>query len=76
MIIWYSSFVLIVQITFQFAALPLIRRNLNLDFILSLLPLWIRKNLRLIGFQVYTSEIWLKFLVYLMYFAIGMYVKE
>ena len=76
LIIWYSSFVLIVQITFQFAALPFIRRNLHLDFILNLLPLWIRKNLRLIGFQVYTTQIWLKFLVYLMYFAIGVYVKE
>lgn len=50
MIIWYASFVLIVQITFQFAALPFVRKSLNLDFILDLMPLWIRKNLRLIGF--------------------------
>jgi hypothetical protein len=76
LIIWYSGFVLIVQITFQFAALPYIRRNLHLDFILNLLPLWIRKNLALIGFQVYSTYIWQKFLIYLMYFAIGVYVKE
>lgn len=40
------------------------------------MPLWIRKNLRLIGFQVYTKYIWEKFVIYLMYFAIGIYVKE
>jgi hypothetical protein len=77
LIIWYSSFVLIVQTTFQFAALPFVRQSLHLDFILDLLPLWVRKNLRLIGFQVYTSDlIWQKFLVYLLYFAIGVYVRD
>jgi hypothetical protein len=68
--------VLIVQITFQFAALPFVRKSLKLDFILDLMPLWIRKNLRLIGFQVYTKYIWEKFVIYLMYFAIGIYVKD
>ncbi len=40
------------------------------------MPLLIRKNLRLIGFQVYTKYIWEKFVIYLLYFAIGIYVKE
>jgi hypothetical protein len=44
--------------------------------VLNLLPLWIRQNLRLIGFQVYTQYIWEKFIVYLMYFTIGVYVQE
>lgn len=76
LIIWYSAFVLVVQITFQFAALPFVRRSLDLDVILDLLPLWVRKNLALIGFQVYSTYIWQKFLVYLLYFAIGVYVRE
>jgi hypothetical protein len=50
--------VLIVQITFQFAALPYVRKSLNLDYILDLLPLWVRKNLPLIGFKVYKTYIW------------------
>jgi len=58
LIIWYASFVLIVQITFQFAALPYVRKSLNLDYILDLLPLWVRKNLPLIGFKVYKTYIW------------------
>jgi hypothetical protein len=76
LIIWYASFVLIVQITFQFAALPFVRQSLHLDYILDLLPLWIRKNLALIGFKVYKKYIWQQFIVYLMYFAIGHYVRS
>jgi hypothetical protein len=76
LIIWYASFVLIVQITFQFAALPFVRKSLDLDYILDMLPLWIRKNLPLIGFKVYKKYIWQQFVIYLMYFAIGHYVRS
>jgi hypothetical protein len=68
--------VLILQITYQFAALPVVRRELNLDQFLDMLPLWIRKNLAIIGFQVYSKYIWQKFLVYLLYFSIGVYVRK
>lgn len=76
LIIWYSSLVLLLQITYQFAALPIIRQALELDRFLDLLPPWIRKNLGIIGFSVYSTFIWEKFLVYLVYFAVGVYVRK
>jgi len=42
LIIWYSSLILILQITYQFAALPIIRQALDIDDFLNILPLWIR----------------------------------
>ncbi len=49
-IIYYAGFVLVLQITYQFAALPLVRKSLEIDYFLDMLPLWIRKNLSIIGF--------------------------
>ena len=76
MIIWYSSLVLILQITYQFAALPIVRHALELDIFLDMLPQWIRKNIGIIGFTRYSTYIWEKFLIYLIYFAIGVYVRK
>lgn len=76
LIIWYSSLVLILQITYQFAALPVVRRALRIDAFLDLLPIWIRRNLGILGFTVYSTFIWEKFIVYLLYFAIGVYVRK
>jgi len=53
-----------------------VRKSLDLDYILDMLPLWIRKNLPLIGFKVYKKYIWQQFVIYLMYFAIGHYVRS
>jgi hypothetical protein len=76
MIIWYSSLVLILQITYQFAALPIVRHALELDIFLDMLPQWIRKNIGIIGFTAYSTYIWEKFLIYLIYFAVGVYVRK
>lgn len=38
MMIWYSSLILILQITYQFAALPIVRQALELDVFLDMLP--------------------------------------
>lgn len=76
MIIWYSSLVLILQITYQFAALPIVRHALDLDIFLDMLPQWIRKNIGIIGFTAYSTYIWEKFLIYLIYFAVGVYVRK
>ena len=76
MIIWYSSLVLILQITYQFAALPFVREALEIDEFLNMLPTWIRRNISILGFTVYSGYIWEKFLVYLIYFAIGVYVRK
>lgn len=76
MIIWYSSIVLILQITYQFATLPLIRKALQIDVLLDMLPLWIRKNIGIIGFSIYSTYIWEKFLIYLIYFGVGVYVRK
>ena len=67
---------LILQITYQFAALPVVRRALNIDSFLDLLPVWIRRNIGILGFTVYSTFIWEKFIVYLLYFAIGVYVRK
>ena len=50
LIIWYASFVLVLQITYQFAALPVVRQALHLDCLLEMLPTWIRQNIGMIGF--------------------------
>ena len=76
MITWYSSLVLILQITYQFAALPIVREALKIDQFLNMLPLWIRRNINIIGFTVYTTYIWEKFLAYLIYFSVGIYVRK
>ncbi len=76
MIIWYSSLVLILQITYQFAALPIVRKALEIDVFLDMLPLWIRRNIGIIGFTIYSTYIWEKFLIYLIYFAVGVYVRK
>ena len=41
-----------------------------------MLPQWIRKNIGIIGFTVYSTYIWEKFLIYLIYFAVGVYVRK
>ena len=41
-----------------------------------MLPTWIRKNIGIIGFTPYSTYIWEKFLIYLIYFAIGVYVRK
>ncbi|TNV88031.1 hypothetical protein FGO68_gene5171 [Halteria grandinella] len=76
LIIWYSSILLLMQITYQFAALPIVRKALDIDDFLNILPLWIRENIDIIGFTVYTTFIWEKFLTYILYFAIGVYVQK
>jgi len=49
---------------------------LEVDKFLDLLPTWIRRNIGIIGFTVYSKYIWEKFLIYLLYFAIGVYVRK
>jgi hypothetical protein len=61
---------------YQFAALPIVRQALELDEFLDMLPQWIRKNIGIIGFKVYSKFIWEKFLIYLIYFAVGVYVRK
>jgi hypothetical protein len=56
--------------------LPTIRSALEIDKFLDLLPTWIRRNIGIIGFTVYSKYIWEKFLIYLLYFAIGVYVRK
>jgi uncharacterized membrane protein len=41
-----------------------------------MLPTWIRKNIGIIGFSIYSKYIWEKFLIYLIYFAVGVYVNN
>lgn len=76
LIIWYSSAVLLLQITYQFAALPVVREALEIDQLLAALPEWVRRNIGILGFTVYTTFIWEKFLIYLLYFALGVYVRK
>ena len=52
------------------------RKALEIDMFLDMLPLWIRRNIGILGFTVYTTFIWEKFLIYLLYFAIGVYVRK
>ena len=42
LIIYYAASVLVLQITYQFAALPSVRQSLHLNYVLSYLPTWIR----------------------------------
>jgi hypothetical protein len=77
LIIYYAAIVLLSQITYQFAALQPVKDGLGLVYILNLLPLWIRNNLAIIGYQKYQDkDIWHKFFVYILYFAIGVYVRK
>ena len=52
------------------------RKALEIDMFLDMLPLWIRRNIGILVFTVYTTFIWEKFLIYLLYFAIGVYVRK
>lgn len=56
--------------------MPIVRQALEIDQFLDLLPTWLRKNIGIIGFTVYSTYIWEKFLIYLIYFAVGVYVKK
>jgi hypothetical protein len=53
-----------------------VRKALEIDVFLDMLPLWIRKNIGIIGFTVSSTYIWEKFLIYLIYFAVGVYVRK
>jgi len=53
-----------------------VRQALELDVFLDMLPQWIRKNIGIIGFTAYSTYIWEKFLIYLIYFAVGVYVRK
>lgn len=76
LIIYYAGLVLLFQITYQFGSLEIVYTGLELDDLINMLPVWIRSNLNIIGFQVQSKYIWQKFLVYLLFFTIGVYVRK
>lgn len=57
--------------------MPEIRKGFHLDeFIEEWLPPIIKKNPDIIGFTVYTDKIWFHFLIHILFFAIGVYVRK
>jgi len=75
-LIYYSALVLIAIILFQFGAITQLFLRLNMANMIELFPKIIRLNPKILGFELYSNNIQGKFLPYVLYFIIGVWVKK